>query len=242
MRERVERQPAYVLHERSYRETSAILELLSRDHGRVAVVARGLRAPKPRFARGALRALQPLECGWIGQGEMGQLIAVEVVGLPQAVTAMQLQSVLYLNELLVRLLARNDPHPRVFDAYAGLLGDLPRANAALGFALRRFEKDLLAELGYGIDFAWDLATQAPVREQGYYRVDPEQGVFAVAGPGRGALPGGALLALAAGVLPAAELLADLRRMMRSLLLHHLGGRGLQAWRVLRSPVPPAGPA
>jgi len=242
MRERVERQPAFVLHERAYRETSAILELLTRDHGRVAVVARGLRALKPRFARGSLRALQPVECGWIGQGEMGQLIAVETTGLPLAVAGVQLQSALYVNELLVRLLARHDSHPKLFDAYAGLVANLPGDSAALGFALRRFEVLLLAELGYGIDFAWDLSSRSVVLPEQHYRVDPEQGVFAAVGPGRGAVSGRALLALGRDELPAADALADLRRMMRGLLLHHLGGRELNAWRVLRSPARPADPA
>ncbi|MBK6728822.1 MAG: DNA repair protein RecO [Xanthomonadales bacterium] len=241
MRERVDRQPAFVLHERAYRETSAILELLTRDHGRVAVVARGLRAPRPRFSRGSLRALQPVECDWIGQGEMGLLVAVEATALPIAAAGVQLQSALYVNELLVRLLARHDPHPKLFDAYAGLLANLPGDHAALGFALRRFEVQLLAELGYGIDFAWDLSSRSVVLPEQHYRVDPEQGVFAATGPGRGAVSGRALLALGGDQLPAADALADLRRMMRSLLLHHLGGRELNAWRVLRSPVRPADP-
>ena len=162
MAERVERQLAYVLHQRAYRETSAILELFTRDHGRVAVVARGLRAAKPRFSRGNLRALQPIECAWLHQGELGQLTAVEAAGLPLVLNGSRLQSALYLNELLVRMLQRHDPQAALFEAYARLLPQLSANANALGFQLRRFEMQLLSELGYGIDFAVDTSTQMPV--------------------------------------------------------------------------------
>lgn len=239
MAERVERQPAYVLHERAYRETSAILELFTRDHGCVAVVARGLRAAKPRFSRGSLRALQPLECAWLNQGDLGQLTAAEACGLPLALSGMRLQSALYLNELLVRLLHRHDPHPLLFDAYARLLVQLPESADALGFQLRCFEALLLSELGYGIEFAFDSAAQAPVDPRGRYRALPEHGVIGVHDLEVDTISGAALLALQAGQQPDAVGLRELRRMMRVLLLHHLGGRGLNAWRVLRSPAPPA---
>ena len=177
MAERVERQPAYVLHERAYRETSAILELFTRDHGCVAVVARGLRAAKPRFSRGSLRALQPLECAWLNQGDLGQLTAAEACGLPLALSGIRLQSALYLNELLVRLLHRHDPHPLLFDAYARLLVQLPESADALGFQLRCFEALLLSELGYGIEFTFDSAAQAPVDPCGRYRAHRLRGRY-----------------------------------------------------------------
>jgi len=242
MPERVERQLAYVLHERAYRETSAILELFTRDHGRVAVVARGLRAAKPRFPRGTLRALQPIECGWLHQGEIGQLIAAEASGPPLTLSGTRLQSALYLNELLTRLLVRHDPHPALFATYSDLLTRLPLDPASLGFSLRRFEMRVLAELGYGIDFAVDSSTQEVVRPRGRYRIIPEHGVIAARDLDVDSVSGAALLALHAGQLPGATELRELKHMMRAQLLHHLGGRGLNAWRVLRAPVPPAGRA
>ncbi|MBL0028013.1 MAG: DNA repair protein RecO [Rhodanobacteraceae bacterium] len=239
MAERVERQLAYVLHQRAYRETSAILELFTRDHGRVAVVARGLRAAKPRFSRGNLRALQPIECAWLHQGELGQLTAAEAAGLPLVLNGSRLQSALYLNELLVRMLQRHDPQAALFEAYARLLPQLSANANALGFQLRRFEMQLLSELGYGIDFAVDTSTQMPVVPRGRYRVMPEHGVISARHLEVDTISGAALLALSSGEQPDPVALRELRRMMRALLLHHLGGRGLNAWRVLRSPVPPS---
>lgn len=234
MSERVERQPAFVLHERPYRETSALLDVFTRDHGRVGLVVRGLRAAKPRFARGTLRSFQSLECAWTQRGELGHLTAAESRGTPANVGGQRLQSLLYVNELLTRLLPRHDPHPEVFDAYAALVVELPDALDAMGFALRRFEKFLLESLGYGIDFAIECRTQTAVAPDGRYRVIPEHGVVAVAALDAEALAGSSLLALADGVQPDAISLRDLRRMMRGLLLHHLGGRPLQAWRVLKA--------
>ena len=236
MAERIERQPAYVLHQRPYRETSAILDLFSRDHGRVAVVARGLRAAKPRFPRGVLRPFQPIECAWLPRSELGQLTAAECAGMPMAMFGLRLQSALYVNELLTRLLTRHDPHPDLFDAYARLLEELPEDGEAMGFTLRRFEARVLAELGYGIDFGFDASTQQSVVERGRYRVIAEHGVVAAPVLDVDTVSGAALLALQAGRQPGRTELQELRRMMRALLLHHLGGRGLNAWRVLRSPL------
>ena len=242
MAERIERQPAFVLHERAYRETSALLELFTRDLGRVSVVARGLRAAKPRFPRGSLRAGQPIECALVLRGELGQLAAVEASGLPLVLSGLHLQTALYLNELLARLLGRFDPHPVLFDAYAGLLGSMPDDRDALGFALRRFESLLLGEIGYGIDFGIDASSGQALAAEGRYRVVAEHGVVAAPPLDRDAVSGAALLGLQCGRQPDSEGLRELRRMMRGLLLHHLGGRGLNAWRVLRAPASPADPA
>jgi DNA repair protein RecO (recombination protein O) len=242
MGERCERQRAYVLHERAYRETSVLLELFSREHGRVGAVARGVRAAKPRFARGTLRAFQPLECGWLLQGELVQLTAVEAAGPPLHLVGLRLQAALYLNELLMRLLARQDPHAVLFDAYAALLPALPESQDALAFRLRRFEMQVLAELGYGIDFSVDAASGESITPARRYRVIPEHGVIAAAVADEDGISGRALLALLDDRLPDAVVLREQRRMMRALLLHHLGGRGLNAWRVLKAPAPPAGPA
>lgn len=238
MAERIERQPAFVLHERAYRETSALIEVFTRDYGRVGLVARGLRAQKPRFARGSLRPLQALECGFILSGEFGQLVAADALGVPVLVDGMCLQAALYVNELLVRLLARHDAHPKLFEAYASLIAALPTDPAALAIALRRFEAFALAELGYGIDFEFDLTNHAPIEARRWYRVVPEHGAMHVNENTPDAIAGSALLAMRATETPDAADLRALRRLMRAILLHHLGGRPLNAWRVLKSPAPP----
>lgn len=238
MAERVERQPAFVLHERAYRETSALIEVFTRDYGRVGLVARGLRAQKPRFARGLLRPLQALECGFILSGEFGQLVAADALAVPYPCDGMRLQAALYVNELLVRLLARHDAHPDLFDAYARLMATLPAEPSALAFALRRFEAFALAELGYGIDFEFDMTNHGPIEAQRWYHIVPEHGAMHVSENTPDAISGRALLAMRANEIPDAADLRALRRLMRAIILHHLGGRPLNAWRVLKSPVLP----
>lgn len=229
---RVERQPAYILHERHYRETSVLLEVLTRDHGRVGLVARGVRTQRPRLPRGTLKPLQALELSWQGRGEMGTLTAADPVGTPIPLTGDGALCALYLNELLTRLLARNDPHAAVFSRYAGTLFELASANLeGQAWALRRFERDLLAELGYALQVGVD-ADDLVLEPQALYVVDPERGVQRVgSGLAVDAIHGAALLALSADAQPMPEHARQLRRMMRSLLRHHLGGRELSAWSI-----------
>jgi DNA repair protein RecO (recombination protein O) len=230
--QRIERQPAYVLHERPYRETSVLLEALTRDHGRVGLVARGVRSAKPRFSRGTLKPLQALELAWMGRGELGNLASADPVGVPVPLVGDGLLCALYLNELLARLLARNDPHPEVFARYSAVLYELAAAAdaAAQAWALRRFERDLLAELGYALPLEADEAGR--VLEPGaQYALDPERG--ALRWSGRGPAPllvsGASLQALAGDVAPPVELLREIKRALRAVLRHHLGGRDLAAW-------------
>jgi DNA repair protein RecO (recombination protein O) len=228
--QRIERQPAYVLHERPYRETSVLLELLTRDHGRIGLVARGVRAAKPRFPRGTLKPLQALEVSWQGRGELGNLTGADPVGTPVPLVGDASFCALYLNELLTRMLARHDPHPGVFARYAGVLFELAgAAREAHAWILRRFERDLLDEIGYGL--ALDAAADGhPLDPDARYSLDPERGAVAWAQrPVPPQIGGAALRALAAGSAPDAAALRELRVAMRALLRHHLGGRELTAW-------------
>jgi DNA repair protein RecO (recombination protein O) len=238
--QRIERQPAFVLHERPYRETSVLLEVLTRDHGRVGLVARGVRAAKPRFPRGTLKPLQALELSWQGRGELGTLVAADPVGTPVPLAGEGAFCALYVNELLTRLLARNDPHPAAFARYSGVLFDLAGAAdvAAQAWILRRFERDLLAELGYALRLAVDVDGE-PLDPSASYSIDPELGPIAWA---RRRIPpavgGAALIAMAGDAAPAPALLREVRDAMRGILRHHLGGRELAAWS-LRMPRGPA---
>jgi DNA repair protein RecO (recombination protein O) len=234
--QRIDRQPAYVLHERPYRETSVLLELLTRDHGRIGLVARGVRAAKPRFPRGTLKPLQALEVSWQGRGELGNLTGADPVGPPVPLVGEATFCALYLNELLTRLLARHDPHPGVFARYAGVLFELAgAAREAQSWVLRRFERDLLDEIGYGL--ALDgTADGGPLDPAARYSIDPERGAVEWSRrPVPPAVGGAALLALGAGSTPDLAGLRELRHAMRALLRHHLGGRELTAWS-LRLPV------
>jgi DNA repair protein RecO (recombination protein O) len=231
---RVESQPAYILHSRAWRETSLLLEAFTRDHGRVGLVARGVRSPRARLPRSALDPLQALQLGWSGRGELQTLTAAEPAGNPPALSGYTLLSAMYVNELMVRLTARGDPHPALFDRYAALLDELP-ATRSLAWSLRRFERDLLAATGYALQLEAEAATGAPVEPAETYDYIPEMGPLVAAGPaGSGArVRGSALLALAADAMPRdSEDLAALRRLMRMLIGAQVGERGLQSWRVL----------
>jgi DNA repair protein RecO (recombination protein O) len=147
---RVEAQPAYVLHARAYRETSLLLECLSLEHGRVGLVARGVRRERSRFSRAILQPLQPLRLSWMGNGELFALTLAEAVGAAHAVSAQRLVSAMYVNELVLRLSARADPHSGLFEHYVACLERLATGESE-AWTLRRFERDLLADLGYGLD-------------------------------------------------------------------------------------------
>jgi DNA repair protein RecO (recombination protein O) len=226
---RVDQQPGFVLHARAWRETSLLLEVLSRDHGRVGLVARGVRGARTRTPRALLQPLVPLSLSWNGQGELATLTAVEAAGGELVFAGEALLCGLYLNELVARMLPRNDAHPEIFAAYATTLGRLERGKAP-SWHLRRFERDLLADLGYGMVLEREAETDAPVDPERDYAYRFDTGPV----PWRGAsdglkLRGAALLALAADCEPPAEDLAALRRLMRALIAHHLDGAGLRAW-------------
>ncbi|MGN6313710.1 MAG: DNA repair protein RecO [Rhodanobacteraceae bacterium] len=229
---RVESQPAYVLHARAWRETSLLLEVFSRDHGRVGLLARGVRSARARVTRSTLEPFQLLSADWAGTGELPNLRAAEAVGAPRRLVDDALLSGLYVNELLVRLTARADPHPALFARYVGLLEELA-ATDSLAWTLRRFERDLLSELGYGLQLEYESESGEPLRADAEYTYVPELGPVPAHSRQHGATAkGSALLALHEGVKPAHDDLAALRRVLRAVIASHVGEQGLRAWRVL----------
>lgn len=145
---RVLETPGYVLHATAWRETSLIVQAFSRDHGWVSMVAKGAKRPHS-VLRPALSVFQPLLLSWTGSGEIKTLMRAECAGV-HALPGAALMSCWYMNELLFRLLPREDPHPGLFDAYVIALQRLAAGQSAVG-ALRRFEWILLNETGYGLD-------------------------------------------------------------------------------------------
>jgi len=145
---RVQDHPGYMLHATAWRETSLVIQTFTRDHGCVAMVAKGAKRPYSTL-RPVLSAFQPLLLSWTGNGEVKTLTRAEIVGV-RLLNGTALMSAWYMNELLLRLLPREDPHPVLFDAYDAALDLLAQGSSAAG-ALRRFEWILLQETGYGID-------------------------------------------------------------------------------------------
>ena len=228
---RVEGQPAFILHGRPYRETSLLLECLTRDHGRVGLVARGVRRERTRIPRALLQPLIPIRLGWNGRGELATLTQVEAVASGFDLAGDALLCALYLNELVLRITPRQDPHPQMFADYAETLARLARGEAQ-AWTLRRFERDLLAHLGYGLILDVDGDAGAPLDPERDYAYRHEHGPA----PWRDArdgvrLRGAALLALARDEMPAAEHLPSLRRLMRAVIAAHIDGE-LRSWSML----------
>jgi DNA repair protein RecO (recombination protein O) len=222
---RISLAPAYVLSLRPYRETSALLEVLTPDHGRVGLVARGVRGAKSKL-KGLLQPFAPLLVSWSERGELGTLGATEAAGASAMLKGEAIFSGWYLNELVLRLLPRRDPHPALFNDYAQTLAALSDDGAAA--ALRVFEKRLLSELGYGVHLPDGLTAE------GWYRYEPAAGLFACEGPGRNAYRGASLLDMENESFGTAETLRDARRLLRAALEPHLGGRELRTPEMLRA--------
>lgn len=233
---RLDQQPAYVLHARPYRETSLLLECLTRDHGRLGVVARGVRGERAKLRRAQLEPFQPLALDLLLRGEMATLTGAETVGMPLRLGGDHGLAGLYLNELVVRLTARQDAQPALFDAYARTLARLAAGEPA-GWTLRRFERDLLEAIGYGLQLRSEAGSEETLQAQAHYRYDVEQGAVRCAAGAARAVRGGDLLALAEDRMPDPAGAAALRRLMREVICYHLGGGELRAWRMLAG-VPP----
>jgi len=225
---RVQLVPGYVLHLRPYRESSALLEVFTEGHGRVGLVARGVRSARSR-QRAELQPFRPLKLSWSARGELGTLTGVEADGRAPALRGSALYSGFYVNELLVRLLARQDPHPDLYALYQDSLRRLA-VEAGVEAVLRRFEKRLLEELGYGLLLECEAHQGVAIEPQRYYDYHLESGPVAVAGADEQGFifRGASLLALAREDLTAPEVLQDAKRLMRAALNLYLGGKPLKS--------------
>jgi DNA repair protein RecO (recombination protein O) len=221
---RIDLTPGYVLHHRPWRDTSRILEVLTREHGRLTLFARGVRGPHAKLAA-VLQPFQPLLLSFSGRGEAAQLTGAERAEHCAALPADCLLAAFYLNELLLKLTTRHDPLPALFDHYHGTLERL-RAGAALEPVLRVFEKRLLELLGYGLDLATEADSGRPIRPQQFYHFRPSAGLVAAGGAHSGALRGDSLLALAAEQLAGERALEDARHLLKAALAACLEGRPL----------------
>jgi len=244
--QRVNLQPAYVLHQRAYRDSSAVVELFTPEHGRVVVLARGLKRAKSRW-QGIVRPFQPLLVSWSGRGEMGTLIAAEAQGRALVLQADLLACGFYVNELLMRLLHKHDPHVELFSNYDTTLRQLAALNSQssnnmestsrpLQASLRHFEVNLMDALGYALELELDSVSRQPVNSEALYDYTLEQGPVAVSSTQATDLSavrvqGRTLLSLAQRSLSDQDetcVFRESRQLMRVVLDHYLGHRPLNS--------------
>ncbi len=224
--------PAYLLHHAPWRDSSRRLELLTREHGRVTLFARGVRRPGSDL-RAVLQPFQRMLVSWSGRGEAGTLIGAELDGEPTTLPRARLMSGFYLNELLLKLFERQDAHPHVFDDYARALERLrgPQSEAR---TLRIFEKRLLESLGYGLDLARECESGTALDPQGHYHVRIERGITRAVAESAATYCGASLAALASEELGDDRSLRDARRLLREALAACLDGRNLKSREVMLS--------
>jgi DNA repair protein RecO (recombination protein O) len=228
---RADHEPGFVLHTYPYKETSLIVELFTRRFGRVALLARGARRPRSAM-RGMLLSFHPLRLSFSGSAELGNLMSVEWAGALQPLAGQGLMCGFYLNELLLRLLPRDDPHEALFEVYGDALSRLSRDPSAA--VLRAFEKRLLAELGYAPLLEHDIASR-PIDPDGLYAYEPERGPTPVNGVRGGLLVvrGRTLLDVAADDYSDPATREEARNLMRALIGERLHGQVLHTRAVLR---------
>jgi DNA repair protein RecO (recombination protein O) len=231
-RMRQESREAFVLHGYAYRETSLLLEVFTRAFGRISMVARGARSPRSPL-RGVLLAFQPLALSWFGKGEVRTLARAEWVGGQPLLRGEALLCGFYLNELLLRLLPREDPHDALFSRYSEVLPRLALENDSAS-ALRSFERALLKELGYAMALERDSASGSAIDPAKTYTYDPERGPVEVNGAGAEPLVSGrTLLDMARDDYADPGTQQQAKALMRTLINHRLDYQPLKSRQIFR---------
>jgi DNA repair protein RecO (recombination protein O) len=227
---RQDQQPVFVLHTYPFKETSLVVELFSRDFGRVAAIAKGARRPRSAM-RGMLQAFQPLLATWSGKSELRNLHSLDWGEGLLLLNGEALMCGFYLNELLLRLLPREDPHEALFDYYTQTLRYLASA-ASVAPTLRRLELKLLQELGYAVPLT-HAVEGTPVEAEREYLYQPERGAVSPAGNETGVqLSGKTLLDMARDDYSDPATLLQSKQLMRMLLAHYLGDKPLHTRQLL----------
>ncbi len=230
---RLENEAAFVLHSYPFRETSLLVEVFSREHGRVPLVARGARRPKSAV-RGLLMNFQPLSLSWFGKHEVRTLHSAEWQGGQPLLQGTALLCGFYLNELLLNLMVRDDPHEQLFDYYQKTLLRLAR-DTDLASTLRCFEKHLLQELGYALLLEHEAGSNQPIDPELSYRYVVERGAVREAeNTAEGLLLSGKTLQdMAVDDYSDAQSARQGKQLMRMLLNHHLGGKLLHTRELIK---------
>ena len=237
---RVNNESGFILHTYPFKETSVVAEVFTRSHGRVALIARGARRPASAL-RGLIQPFSPLLLSWFGKSELKTLHAAEWQGGLMAPQGRALMCGFYLNELLLRLLARGDAHETLYDRYVATLeqlaGEAGRSDheraSYFERILRRFETNLLREIGYGATFDIEADSGAEIDPAARYVFQPERGALRSAGQPGCPVSGQTLIDLATDRFERAATLVEAKALMRTLINHTLGAKPLYTRQLLR---------
>ena len=230
--QRIQNEPAWLLHHRPFRDSSQILDILSLDQGRLAVVAKGSRGAKSKL-RGILRPFLPLQLSWFIRSDLGTLTGAEMNGAPLSLSGDALLSGYYVNELILKLLHRHDPQPEIFAAYSRTIERLAGGKEVAAY-LRQFEIELLRILGYALNLDHDTETTEPLRPQQQYEYRVEQGLVPVSDrDGPMVFRGAEIDAIRNQQFADPAVLKNAGSLLRNVIAYHLDGKELKSRKVLK---------
>ena len=222
-------QPAYIVSQRHYKETSLILDVLTRDYGRVSLLAKGVRKTKSKTA-GLLQPFIPLTLSYLGKTELKTLTNVELRQAFKPLPGMALYCGFYINELVGYFLHPYDPHPEVFSHYHDCLA-LLMTGLNIEQALRTFELDLMDAVGLGLQLEYDFNTEQPLQPLSHYHFTAEQGPIAAV---EGRFTGKTLLAIKRRDFSHPQVLIDAKILMRTVIDVYLQGKPLKSRAVIHN--------
>lgn len=224
---RVDPHPVYLLHRRKFRETSAIVELLSAKHGRVSCVVKGAYPGKRKSKKPSPEPFQKIEAGWIGRSELPTITSYDPLQGRQPLSGDAIFCGMYINELIVRLVNREEPNDALFVLYERTISELATSKLAVQLVLRYFEKQLLENCGYGLMLDCDADSGAPLDPSASYFYAIEHGPIAnQSAAGQQRIKGATLLKFANDELLSVEELRETKHMMRQVLNFYLGDKPL----------------
>jgi DNA repair protein RecO (recombination protein O) len=222
-------QPAFILHQRHYRESSLIIDVLTQELGRISLIAKGVRKTKSKTV-GLLRPFVALSLSFVGKSDLRTLTDVEAVGLPNELTGVALYCGFYVNELVCHFLHKDDPHPEVFKDYQECLSKLAKG-AQIEAALRIFELNLMDNIGYGVNLGYDALHGQPINPNKKYLFNKDEGLIEDMG---GQFSGSALQAIKQRQFGNPSVLSEAKLLMRTVIDAHLHGKQLKSRSVINS--------
>ena len=231
----IENEPAYLMHQRPFSESSQIINLFSRHFGRVDVIAKGSKRPKSKF-KSFLQPFLPILVSWSGRSQLKTLRSIDL-NIKQKTTlpSKQLMSAFYLNELILSLLTTNDPYPELFDCYALTIDKLSDVDSSES-VLRTFEINLLSQIGYAINFQTEAMSSNEIEAEQVYRFVVEEGFIRsnATTSHHSLIKGSIIKAIEKGDYSTSQILKAAKRITRESIKYHLSGKELNTKKVFRS--------